>query len=302
MRALLAGLAAALCLADPSAAEDGRLAPKAATVADFLDCMRAHKAALVTAHRGGVVGGLPENSLEAMAFTASHIPTLLEIDVQRTADGVLMLMHDDDVARTTTGVGKIQELPWAEVSRLSLVNHAGLPTAARPATLEAALAWARGRAVLQLDVKRGVPLEEVAAAVRRAGAQSYALIIVYSVEDAAKVSRADPTISMNVNLADPAAVARLRAAGVDLARVTAFTGIEGPKPEFWADLHRQGVSVSYGVLWQGDMEIAATGDDGRYAALADQGADVLVTDRHFEAYRALERRQDTRAAVRACAN
>lgn len=60
------------------------------------------------------------------------------------------------------------------------------------------------------------------------------------------------------------------------------------------------MSVAFGMLWRSDMEIAATGDDARYARMAALGADVLVTDRHFEAYRALEAGQNTRAAVAAC--
>lgn len=301
MRHPMLSLVLSLALAaGPAMAQDGAVSPASETVAGFLDCVRDRGATLVTAHRGGVVGGLPENSMEAMAHTAAYIPTLIEVDVQRTRDGVLVLMHDDDVSRTTTGSGLVQQMSWDEVSGLVLTNNAGLATGARTPTLEQALEWARGRAILQLDIKRGVPLEDVAAAIRKADAQRHALVILYTVEDAALFARLDPTVSMNVNLASAEALAALVAAGVDLDRVTAFTGLEAPDPAYWALLKSKGVSVAFGMLWRSDMEIAATGDDARYARMAALGADVLVTDRHFEAYRALEAGQNTRAAVAAC--
>lgn len=310
MRLRFASVMAAVCLAGPAVAtaqaatggafEAGRVAPAADTVAGFLACLRDHGATMVTAHRGGVAGGLPENSLEAMKHTVAHIPTLLEVDVQVTRDGVLVLMHDDDVARTTDGHGDIQAMDWAEVRRLKLRNHAGLDTGAHVPTLAEVLEWARGRAVVQLDVKRGVPLEAVVAAVRDARAQSYASVIVYNRQDAATVARADPKISLNVNLFAMDQVDALAAMGVDLSRVAAFAGVGRPDPAYWAQLRRRGLSVGFGILWDGDLDIVTRGDDVRYAALADQGADILVTDRHFEAYRALSRRQDTPAAIAAC--
>lgn len=299
MRGLVLGLIL-FSAAGPALAGDGHVVPKAASVADFLDCMREHKATMVTAHRGGVVGGLPENSMEAMAHTVANIPTLLEVDVQITKDGVLVLMHDDDVSRTTDGVGNIQDMTFAQVQALTLFNHAGLTTGAKVPTLDQALEWARGKAVLQLDVKRGVPLEAVAAAVGKAKAQSYALVIIYNQADAVRLAKADPTISMNVNLFDLKAVDALAAAGVDLRRVIAFTGVNKPTPDYWSQLHARGVSAGYGVLWQGDMEIATSGDEARYAGLANAGVDIVVTDRHFEAWRAIDKRQDTRAALKAC--
>lgn len=296
-------LIAALALLSGQAtaqAANGYIRPAGESVSDFLDCMRGQKASMVTAHRGGVVGGLAENSLEAMAHTAASIPTLLEVDIQRTKDGVLFLMHDDEIDRTTNGAGRIADLNWDQIRDLKLENHAGLATGSSPPTLDQTLEWARGRAIVQLDVKRGVPFEGVVAAIRKAKAQSYALIIVYNAVDAAKVTALDPTISVNVNLSNRAELDNLQAHRVSLDNVTAFTGIGTPNADFWAELHRRGVSVGYGVLWNGDLEIATSGDDARYAQLAQAGADVIVTDRHFEAYRAIEKIQDTRGALEAC--
>jgi glycerophosphoryl diester phosphodiesterase len=72
---------------------------------------------LVFAHRGG--GGLyPENTLDAFRYSAEIGVDVLELDVHRTADGALVVIHDSTVDRTTDGVGKISELTLAEVRNL----------------------------------------------------------------------------------------------------------------------------------------------------------------------------------------
>lgn len=72
---------------------------------------------LVFAHRGG--GGLfPENTLGAFEYSAKMGVDVLELDVHSTADGVLVVLHDRSVDRTTNGRGKINELTLAEVKKL----------------------------------------------------------------------------------------------------------------------------------------------------------------------------------------
>lgn len=77
---------------------------------------------LVFAHRGG--GGLyPENTLEAFEYSARMGVDVLELDLHATADGVLVVHHDQTVDRTTDGRGRISELTLAEVKKLD----AGFP-------------------------------------------------------------------------------------------------------------------------------------------------------------------------------
>jgi len=72
---------------------------------------------LVFAHRGG--GGLfPENTLEAFKYSAEMGVDVLELDVHATADGVLVVMHDASVDRTTNGTGRVNQMTLAEVKKL----------------------------------------------------------------------------------------------------------------------------------------------------------------------------------------
>jgi glycerophosphoryl diester phosphodiesterase len=69
------------------------------------------------AHRGG--GKLaPENTLAALRLGAAHGWRMFECDAKLSADGVLFLLHDDTLERTTNGHGVAGRLPWGELARL----------------------------------------------------------------------------------------------------------------------------------------------------------------------------------------
>jgi glycerophosphoryl diester phosphodiesterase len=72
----------------------------------------------VFAHRGG--GGLlPENTVPTFLDNVRRDPlAIVEFDVQRSRDGVLVVIHDRDVARTTNGQGRVADLTLAELQQL----------------------------------------------------------------------------------------------------------------------------------------------------------------------------------------
>ena len=68
-------------------------------------------------HRGA--GQLaPENTLAAFALGARHGYRMFECDAKLSADGVVFLLHDTTLERTTNGQGLAAELDWAALSRL----------------------------------------------------------------------------------------------------------------------------------------------------------------------------------------
>ncbi len=69
------------------------------------------------AHRGGNRAA-PEATLEAFTTALELGADVLEMDVQRTRDGVIVVLHDDTVDRTTDGTGRVSDLTLAEVKSL----------------------------------------------------------------------------------------------------------------------------------------------------------------------------------------
>lgn len=78
----------------------------------FFDGLRAP---LHIAHRGGA-GLYPENTLYAFQqAVAAHGTQMIELDVHATADGEIVVFHDDDLDRTTDASGPLRDRTWAEL-------------------------------------------------------------------------------------------------------------------------------------------------------------------------------------------
>lgn len=79
------------------------------------------------AHRGGS-NNHPENSVPAFRQAWDLGFRYLETDVQRTADGVLVAFHDNDLQRTCGVSRRISNMTWAEVSRARIDGREAIPT------------------------------------------------------------------------------------------------------------------------------------------------------------------------------
>lgn len=77
---------------------------------------------LVMAHQGGE-GLRPSNTMVAFQNAMDLGVDVLEMDVHSTADGVLVLIHDDSVDRTTGGSGRVNDLTFAELQALDAGHY-----------------------------------------------------------------------------------------------------------------------------------------------------------------------------------
>lgn len=93
----------------------------------------------------------PENSIAAIESSIRQGADVVELDVQRTRDGHLILMHDRTLDRTTTGHGAVSSWTLDSIRTLYLKNGADLKTKHRVPTLEEALLTAKGRIMVNLD-------------------------------------------------------------------------------------------------------------------------------------------------------
>ncbi|MEM1217925.1 MAG: glycerophosphodiester phosphodiesterase family protein [Bacteroidota bacterium] len=234
--------------------------------------------ALISAHRGGPEAGFPENCLETFENTIGYAPSILEMDVVQSSDGVLYLMHDNSLDRTTNGTGKVSDQPWSYVETLKLIDNDGAATNFEVPTLMETLAWGRGKAILSLDVKRGVPFEQVVAEVEEAKAESYIMVIVYNLKDAQKVHNLNPRLMMSVSIRNQEELDRFKATGIPSTQIVAFTGTRLKEARFYKQLHDEGISCILGTLGNLDKQAAARGDE-LYLQHRDLGVDIFATDR-----------------------
>ncbi len=75
-------------------------------------------APVLAAHRGGAALA-PENTMAAFRQAVDEWDAdMLEMDVRLTADGQVVVLHDETVDRTTDGTGPVRDMAWDEVRRL----------------------------------------------------------------------------------------------------------------------------------------------------------------------------------------
>ncbi|MDQ7743409.1 glycerophosphodiester phosphodiesterase [Hydrogenophaga pseudoflava] len=113
------------------------------------------------AHRGA--GQLaPENTLAAFRLGAQHGYRMAECDAKLSADGVVFLLHDDTLDRTTDGQGLAGDHAWAELSLRDAGSwHSRQYAGERLPTLEGVARFCRANAcLLNIEIKPTPGLEE----------------------------------------------------------------------------------------------------------------------------------------------
>lgn len=82
---------------------------------------------LIIAHRGASADA-PENTMAAFALAAELGAHGVEFDVRLSADGNIVIMHDDTVDRTTNGSGRVSEFSVAALRELDAGMGQPVPT------------------------------------------------------------------------------------------------------------------------------------------------------------------------------
>ena len=109
---------------------------------------------LVIGHRGAPAYA-PENTMASFEKALELGADLLELDVQLSRDGELVVMHDADVSRTTDGQGRIADLSLEEIRQLDAGRwFDACFRGQRVPILGEVLTWAKGRTQLVIEIKR----------------------------------------------------------------------------------------------------------------------------------------------------
>lgn len=105
---------------------------------------------LVVSHRADWRNA-PENSLQAIKNCMAMGVDMVEIDLKKTKDGQLILLHDKTIDRTTTGKGKPEDYTLAELRQFRLRNGAGHKTDHVIPTFEEVMTLCKGKILVNVD-------------------------------------------------------------------------------------------------------------------------------------------------------
>jgi glycerophosphoryl diester phosphodiesterase len=235
------------------------------------------------AHRGWHLGELAdmENSLAAFRRAAAEGYCYLETDVRATRDGVVVVMHDSTLDRTTDSSGEIGRLDWAAVRTARVGGREQVCQLAD-------LLEEPPDALINIDVKAGAAVMPVLELLRRTGTWGQVCLASFSESRLQRLrAAAGPQLLTSMG---PASAAALRLRSVpplpvprrvrSQSGVTLIRGELAQLPVRWCRMpvvdralvrcaHRLGMEVH---AWTVDRATEMQG-------LLDLGVDGLITDR-----------------------
>jgi glycerophosphoryl diester phosphodiesterase len=149
------------------------------------------------AHRGASLMA-PENTLAAFELAARHGADGIELDIRLCRSGEWVVIHDARVNRTTNGRGYVRTKSLEDLRRLdagSSFHHCF--TNERIPTLAEVLDWARGRVLLNIEVKSLARVNEGAELrllnlLKRHGVRRQCLISSFNPIILRRIARLDP--------------------------------------------------------------------------------------------------------------
>ncbi|MBA4156663.1 MAG: glycerophosphodiester phosphodiesterase [Gemmatimonadetes bacterium] len=224
---------------------------------------------LILGHRGAPVEA-PENTLRSFRRAREHGADGIEFDVQPSADGVPVVIHDDTVDRTTGEQGAVADLPWAALARLDAgAGHRGAGSGEHDPIprLEEVAEWAAETgAWLNVELKAAGAEAASLAILRDAGVLDRVIFSSFDPHIVRAVGHLDASVRRFLLTEDWTVNLRLRVAECGAGGVC-LAG-EAATPPALRDLARAGLPV---VVWTVD-------DPARIAELLRAGVAAVITN------------------------
>ena len=237
---------------------------------------------IVSAHRGGggeQLKGYPENCLESIQYLSKKGIHSFEIDIFESADGDLLLMHDDKLGRTATGQGVVSDLTTEQLRTEKLKDEFGNVTAFQIPFLKDVLSWCKThKGYLMLDFKKGISYQKVVDLVREEKMEAQVVLISYNTAQAEALHKVAPEMLLSVSARNEDELNRILQTGIPKQKLLAFTGIRLAPDELYERLNQLKIPAILGTLGNLDKR-AATKGDYLYTEWAKKGIQVFSTDR-----------------------
>lgn len=158
---------------------------------------------LVIAHRGASAVE-PENTLRAFARSIEMGAHMIQLDLQLTRDGHVVVIHDDDLRHTTNARGHVSQLTLEEVRKANAGKGERVPT------LQETLELTRGRVQLYLEIKAPQAAAETLRIVRAFNCQDEVLLASFDLELMKQLGETVSDMEIGLILGTPSLNPRVR--------------------------------------------------------------------------------------------
>ncbi len=234
--------------------------------AAFLQGFNIQRTVEITGHRGTKVRA-PENTLSAVRHAIAEGADFAEIDVQTTADGVVVLLHDDDLMRVASLNRRLRDINYAELKDIDVGSwFAPQFSDERIPTLEEVIDLARGRIKLNIELKYTWPdptlSEKVENIIRRKEFSSECVVSSLNFPAVTKIKQSFPELTVGFIVFTAAGVlSRMEADFLSISAARASTRLV-------RQLHNNGRAVH---VW-------TVNDFNNVISMVERGVDNIITD------------------------
>lgn len=245
---------------------------------------------LVSAHRGGSgIENYPENCIETMNYLFEQGIQIFEIDVAKTKDHQLILMHDNSLQRTSTGRQDVNQITLDRIKEYFLVDDFGNQTSYKIPTFTEALQWGKSKPIyFMVDIKKDVDYRQLIEEIRTHQMEKQVVLVSYSVQQAKKLHQLAPEMLLSVSMRNEREFNDMMQSGIPPHQMVAFTGTRRSSDELYRKIHQQNIMVILGTLGNIDKSAAARGNN-IYQELEQQGVDIFASDRALEVYHTINK-------------
>ena len=244
--------------------------------AAFVQGLNIHRTVDITGHRGSKVRS-PENTVSGLRQAIDEGADFAEIDVQTTADGVVVLFHDADFMRVASVNRRLRDMNYRELKDIDVGSwFAPEFSSERIPTLQEAIDLARGRIKLNIELKFTWPdpalSQKVVNIIRRNGFSDDCVVSSLNFQALTEIKQVFPELITGFIV--------FQVAG-NLPRMEAdFMSINAARasPRLVRRLHRHGRAVH---VW-------TVNDFNNIISMFEVGVDNIITDYPREVRRYLE--------------
>ena len=242
----------------------------------FLERLDINRTIAITAHRGSKVRA-PENTLSALRQAIVEGADYAEIDVQTTADGVVVLLHDADLMRVASVNRRLQDIDYDELRKIDVGSwFAPKFSSERVPTLQHAIDVARGRIKLNIELKftwsDPALAEKVGDIIQRNGFISDCVVSSLNFEALTEIQGSFPELTTGFIVMQ--AVGNLSRMEADFLSISAARAT----PRLVRDVHRRERKVH---VW-------TVNDLNNALKMIEMGVDNIITDEPMEIRSLLE--------------
>ncbi|SKB76975.1 glycerophosphodiester phosphodiesterase family protein [Dyadobacter psychrophilus] len=251
----------------------------------------AHAQVIIAAHRGGSYAQFPESSLALFTATSNAFgkdTVYIEIDLRRSKDGTIYLMHDPTADRTTNGSGKLEDLDDKYLNSLRLKTKDGNITNEHILTLEEILSFIKRRKVnLMLDIKSPI-YKEALDQVKKHKLEDRMLVLTFQNPVTVQVAEASQNVLISALIETEEAWKRFEEVPVKTGKRVAYITSKTPA-SLVTRLRKENVLIMADVSEDLRHDGKPLKREQYRAKVQEQNLDILISDFPVEAREALKR-------------